>query len=323
MLKFQNMVDLSIIIPFYNERDNLPILHKELITILRNLNFKSEIVYIDDGSTDTWKEKIIPTIKENKSEKVTTKLISLDHNFGQTAATAAGIDHAEGKILAFFDADLQNSPKDLPKFIDKFNEGYDAVFGWRKKRSDDFFRNFFSSIANIIIRNFFKVPLHDLGCSLKVVRRSLLYNFKLYSEYHRLLPALIYWKGAKITEITVNHRPRIWGRSKYGYSRIFKLIIDLITIKFLSSYQTKPSYVFGIPGIICEILAILVLFLVAYRKFFLGTFVHRDPLFLIAIFLIIVGIQFILMGLIAELIVRTYFESQKKNIYEKPKVVSI
>lgn len=323
MLKFLNMIYLTVIVPFYNERDNLPILHKELVSVLRGFELKSEIIYVDDGSTDNSSEKIIPIIKDNRSEKVVTKLISLDHNFGQTAATAAGIDFSSGKILAFLDSDLQNNPDDLPKFLSKLNEGYDAVFGWRKKRSDDFLRNFSSAVANIIVRKFFKVPLHDLGCSIKVVKRDLLSDFRLYSEYHRLLPALIYWKGAKITELTVNHRPRSFGKSKYGYSRIFKLIIDLITIKFLSSYQTKPSYVFGVPGILCEFFAVPVLFLVAYRKLFMGVYVHTDPLFLIAIFLIIVGIQFILMGLIAELIVRFYFESQKKTIYGKLKITSI
>lgn len=314
------MIYLSIIVPFYNEGRNLPILHKELIATLSRINLPSEILYVNDGSTDSSSQKIASSVKENHLKKIIVKILNLNRNFGQTAAVAAGIDYSNGKILAFLDGDLQNDPDDLIKFLSKLNEGYDAVFGWRRKRSDDFLRNFFSGIANTIIRNFFKVPLHDIGCSLRVVKRDVLKNFKLYSEYHRLLPALIYWKGAKIAELTVNHRPRSYEKSKYGYSRIFKLMIDLITIKFLSSYQTKPSYVFGIPGIICELLAVFTLSLVAYRKFFLGTFVHRDPLFLIAIFLIIVGIQFILMGLIAELVIRTYFESQKKTIYENPKV---
>lgn len=318
-----NKIELSVIVPFYNEESNLEQLHNQIVSILNKLRCNCEIIYIDDGSTDNSLANLKPTALKNKSRNIKTSLVVFSRNLGQTASTAAGIDMAQGKIVAFLDADLQNDPQDLPILISKLNEGYGAVFGWRKTRSDDFFRNFFSSTANLIIRKLFKVPLHDLGCSIKVIKKEHLSNFKLYSEYHRLLPALIYWNGVKITEIIVNHRRRNSGKSKYGYFRVFKLIIDLITIKFLNSYQTKPSYVFGTIGILSEFSAVLVLFAVAYRKFFQGTFVHRDPLFLIAIFLIIVGIQFILMGLLAELIVRIYFESQNKPIYEKPKVMTL
>lgn len=317
-----NKVELSVIVPFFNEENNLEKLHSQIISVLRELNIISEIIYVDDGSTDKSLSNLKSTIAEYKSKKIKIHLIILRKHLGQTPAITVGIDQSKGKIIAFLDADLQNDPNDIPRLIDKLNEGFDAVFGWRKERSDDFLRNFLSSTANFIIRLFFKVPLHDLGCSIKVVKREFLLRFKLYSEYHRLLPALIYWNGAKVTEIVVNHRRRNFGSSKYGYLRISNLIIDLITIKFLSAYQTKPSYVFGGLGILAELSAILVLFIVAYKKFFLGVFVHRDPLFLIAIFLIIVGIQFILMGLIAELIVRMYFESQKKTIYERPKIIT-
>lgn len=316
-----NKVELSVIVPFYNEENNLENLHPQIISVLRELNMVSEIVYVDDGSTDKSLNKLRSVIAKYKSEKIKIHLIILGRHLGQTPAITVGIDQSNGKNIVFLDADLQNDPMDIPKLMEKLNEGFDAVFGWRKKRSDDFLRNFLSSTANFIIRILFKVPLHDLGCSIKVVKKEFLLNFKLYSEYHRLLPAIIYWNGAKVTEIVVNHRSRTSGRSKYGYQRISKLIIDLITIKFLSAYQTKPSYVFGSLGILAELSAILVLSIVAYNKFFLGVFVHRDPLFLIAIFLIIVGIQFILMGLIAELIVRIYFESQEKTIYEKPKII--
>lgn len=315
-----NITEISVIIPFFNEANNLAKLHQELTSVLNKLDKNCDIIYVDDGSTDESIKELKLAILKNKSKKIRNYLVSLGRNLGQTASTAAGIDIAKGKIVAFLDADLQNDPRDLIMMFRKLNQGYDAVFGWRKQRADDFLRNFLSSLANLIIRRFFKVPLHDLGCSIRVVKRSILTNFKLYSEYHRLLPALIYWRGAKISELVVNHRPRVQGKSKYGYFRVFKLIIDLITIKFLSSYQTKPSYVFGTVGILSEFCAMLVMLAVAYRKIFQGSFVHRDPLFLIAIFLFIIGIQFILMGLLAELIIRIYFESQKKTIYEKPKV---
>jgi|SRR5882724_74154 len=319
----KNDMNLSVIVPFYNEEDNLGKLHKEIIAILIKLGLKTEIIYIDDGSTDSSQKSLKVTVEANKAKSISIRLITLKKNSGQTAATAAGIDHAKGKILAFLDADLQNDPNDLILLLKKLREGFDAVCGWRKKRSDTFLRKFFSSVANLLIRKLFKVPLHDMGCSLKVVKREALVDFKLYSEYHRLLPALIYWNGYKVTEVEINHRARNRGKSKYGYMRIFKLIIDLTTIKFLSSYQTKPSYVFGTLGIVSNILGIITLFAVAYRKFFEGSFVHNDPLFLIAIFLILAGLQFILMGLLAELVVRIYFETQKKLIYEKAKVIEI
>lgn len=316
-----NQVTLSVIIPFYNEEGNLRKLHQEIISVLNKLTFGAEIIYVDDGSTDKSLSNLKLAIKEYRSKKIKTSLVVFGRNQGQTASTAAGIDQSHGKIIAFLDADLQNDPANLPLMLNKLKQGYDAVFGWRKKRSDDFLRNFSSGVANFFIRKLFKVPLHDLGCSIKIVKKNYLSNFKLYSEYHRLLPALIYWNGAKIAELEVQHRPRAAGKSKYGYFRVFKLIIDLMTIKFLSSYQTKPSYVFGTLGLIAEFLAIIVLFAVAYRKLILGTFVHRDPLFLIAIFLITVGFQFIVMGLLAELMVRIYFESQQKPIYENPKKI--
>lgn len=316
-----NQITLSVIIPFYNEEGNLRKLHQEIISVLNKLTFGSEMIYVDDGSTDKSLSNLKLAIRQYRSKKIKTSLVVFGRNQGQTASTAAGIDQSHGKIIAFLDADLQNDPANLPPMLSKLKQGYDAVFGWRKKRSDDFLRNFSSGVANFLIRKLFKVPLHDLGCSIKIVKKNYLSNFKLYSEYHRLLPALIYWNGAKIAELEVHHRPRAAGKSKYGYFRVFKLIIDLMTIKFLSSYQTKPSYVFGTLGLIAEFLAIMILFAVAYRKLILGTFVHRDPLFLIAIFLIIVGFQFIVMGLLAELMVRIYFESQQKPIYENPKTI--
>lgn len=322
-MKSINSVELSVIIPFYNEADNLIKLHQEIIDTLNKFNFKSEIIYIDDGSQDKSIMNLRSISAQTRSKKVNTYLITFGRNSGQTAATAAGIDYAKGKIITFLDADLQNDPNDLPRLLNKLKEGYDAVIGWRKMRADNFLRNFFSAAANFIIRKFFKVPLHDIGCSIKVVKREALLDLKLYSEYHRLLPALLYWNGAKVTELVINHRPRSTSKSKYGYFRVSKLIIDIITIKFLNSYQTKPSYVFGTLGILSILSSIFVFLLVGYRKFFQGTFVHRDPLFLIAIFLVIVGFQFILMGLIAELVVRTYFETQKKPIYSKLRIAPI
>lgn len=310
------MVDLSIIIPFYNEVDNLPDLHQQICSIFKSTKYNIQIVYVNDGSTDSSIQSLKKAVRPNKNKHIEISLVNLRRNSGQTAALAAGMDNAKGLMIAFMDADLQNDPRDLLLFIHRINEGFDAVFGWRKARKDDAGRTLISKIANWSIRFFFKFPFHDVGCALKVVRRDVLKDLQLYGESHRILPVIIFAEGYKCLELPVIHRQRLSGKSKYGYTRIFKLIIDLITIKFLNSYGTKPAYVFGSVGLLSNFLGILCIATVLYRKLALGVFVHRDPLFLIAIFLIILGVQFILMGLIAELLVRTYFESQKKPIYK-------
>ena len=305
---------LSVIVPFYNEEENLATLHSEVTDVLKKLKISSEIVYIDDGSTDRSREVLEKAIE--KEDKISTKLIILKKNFGQTAAMSAGIDRASGNLVSFLDADLQNDPKDIPRFLEKIKEGNDAVFGWRKERKDKTGRSILSRLANVIIQKLFNYPFHDVGCSARIVKKEYLKEINLYGELHRILSVLIFFEGAKISEIVVNHRPRHKGKSKYGYDRIIKTIIDLTTIKFLNSYGTKPAYVFGAFGLGNLLLGSITLLLVAYRKIFLGVFVHRDPFFLITIFLVLLGMQFILMGLLAELQVRTYFESQNKRIYE-------
>lgn len=308
-------IEFSVITPFFNEEENLERLHNELVGVLKNLKERSEIVYVDDGSTDDSK-KVLMRVLSKTGAKVNVKLINLRKNFGQTAALAAGIDNAEGNLISFLDSDLQNDPRSIPKFLKKMEEGYDAVFGWRRKRRDATFRSFVSRIANRIISVVFSYPFHDVGCSARVVKKVFLENIQLYGELHRILPVLIYLKGAKIGEIEVLHRYRQRGKSKYGFNRIIKAVIDIITVKFISSYGTKPAYVFGSFGLGSMTIGFFTLLAVAYRKLFLGVFVHRDPLFLISIFFLLIGFQFFLMGLLAELQVRTYFESQKKPIYE-------
>lgn len=309
-------IEYSVIVPFFNEEENLPKLHSELVSVLTKLKINSEIVYIDDGSTDESGKLLKKEIEKNVSKEIQIKLVTFKRNFGQTAAISAGIDKSEGELVSFLDADLQNDPVDLPRFIEKLNEGYEAVFGWRKERKDATVRSFLSQIANLIINKVFNYPFHDVGCSARIVRREYLENLELYGELHRIMPVLIYLKGAKIGEIIVKHRERTKGKSKYGFNRILKTIIDIITIKFLSSYGTRPAYIFGSFGLGSIFLGGLILVIVAYNKFFLGVFVYKQPLFLVAIFLGILGVQFILMGLLAELQVRTYFESQNKPIYE-------
>lgn len=317
-------IDLSIIIPFYNEEKNVVKLHRELFSIFTQTNLSCELIFVDDGSTDHSSEHLIREIKKSQ-KKLSVKLVSLRKNFGQTAAISAGIDKAKGRLICLMDADLQNDPKDILVVLKRINqkEGYDIVIGWRKNRQDNFLRSFLSKAANFLIQKMFNIPFHDLGCSLKMIRRDTLEGLHLYGESHRILPLILYWRGGNILEIVVSHRKRFSGNSKYGYSRIIKLIIDIVTVKFLNSYGTKPSYVFGTIGIFSNLAGGLLLTLVLFDKLFQGVYVHRNPLFLIAIFLIMLGVQFLLMGLLAELLVRTYFETQKKTIYEIKKVTNL
>ncbi|KKQ38073.1 MAG: Glycosyltransferase, group 2 family protein [Candidatus Woesebacteria bacterium GW2011_GWA1_37_7] len=309
-------VELSVIVPFYNEEKNLPVLHKNLLKVLKSLKVSSEIIYINDGSTDLSIETLKAEIRKINSGGVGVVLVEFTKNFGQTAAVVAGIDHANGKYISFLDADLQNDPEDINKFLDEINKDYDAVFGWRKDRLDATFRSFLSKLANLSINLVFSYPYHDVGCSARIVKKEFLKDLQLYGELHRIMPVLIYLKGARVSEIVVRHHERKQGKSKYGFDRIIKTVIDIITVKFLNSYGTRPAYVFGTFGLGSILISTLALLGSAYKKLFLGVFVHKDPLFLIAIFFGLVGLQFMMMGLLAELQVRTYFESQKKSIYE-------
>ena len=309
-------IDLSVVIPFYNEADNLGHLHRELVSVLGGLNVQSEIVYVNDGSTDISMDELVKAIGKIRNLKVSIKVVALRRNFGQTAAIAAGIKESSGDLVSFLDADLQNDPHDIPAFLKKIDEGYDAAFGWRKEKQFSSSRRFYSSAANKVINWIFSYPYHDVGCSARVVKKEYLKDLDLFGELHRILPVLVYLKGAKICEVIVKHRPRRAGKSKYGYGRIIKTAIDLITIKFLHSYGTKPAYIFGSFGFGSLALGSVTLLAVAYRKLFLGVYVHRDPLFLITVLLVILGAQFILMGLLAELMVRTYYGSSGKPIYD-------
>src|SRR3989344_2907668 len=309
-------IDISVIVPFYNEEKNLEVLNEELVKVLSRLSINSEVIYVNDGSSDRSLEILQKEVEKDKKDNVQIKIVTFTKNFGQTAAVVAGIDNSRGELISFLDADLQNDPQDIPRFLDKMKEGYDAVFGWRKERKDATLRSLLSKIANRIISFVFSYPYHDVGCSARVVKKEYLKNLQLYGELHRIMPVLIYLKGAKIGEIVVKHRERYQGKSKYGFERIVKTLIDIITVKFLSSYGTRPAYVFGTFGLGSLFISGLALIGSAYKKLFLGVFVHRDPLFLIAIFFGLVGIQFIMMGLLAELQVRTYFETQGKPIYE-------
>lgn len=310
-------MNISIVIPLYNEEDNVRALHERLKGVLENLQLEYEIIYIDDGSND---ETLILLHDIQKDDK-NVLVLSLRRNFGQTAAFAAGFDFARGDIIITMDGDLQNDPNDIPRLI-KAMEGYDLVSGWRKKRKDPFLsRRLPSVIANWLISKVTGVRLHDYGCSLKAYRRDVVKNLRLYGEMHRFIPAIASWYGVRIAEIETTHHPRHKGKSKYGISRTVKVLLDLITVKFLQSFSTKPIQFFGPLGIVFGIGGIGVSLYLTVLKLVSGIDIGGRPLLLLGVLLIIVGIQFVGMGLLGEMIVRVYHESQKKPIYAIKKIL--
>jgi glycosyltransferase involved in cell wall biosynthesis len=311
-------LDLSIVVPVYNEEENLRILHEGLRDALGALDRSYEIIYVDDGSADR-SPQILTELAQEAAE---VRAILFRRNFGQTAALQAGIEHSTGDVLIFMDGDLQNDPVDIRRLLDTLDEGYDVVSGWRKDRKDPWTRTLPSKLANGLISWVTGVRLHDYGCTLKAYRREVLQYVKLYGEMHRFIPAVASWAGASITEVPVRHHPRRFGRSKYGISRTLRVVLDLITVKMLGSYSTKPIYLFGFVGFVLWMFAILSFLVVVIQKL-LPPYVwaHNNPLLLLSVFLAILGVQFILMGLLAELTIRTYHESQDKPTYAIRRVV--
>jgi len=304
--------EVSVFLPVYNEEPNLRPLHAKLDAALKSLGRSAEIVYVDDGSTDD-SLKILRQIAEIDPR---VRVVALRRNYGQTAAMAAGIDAARGKVLIPMDADLQNDPADIRRLLDKLDEGYDVVSGWRKNRKDKMVtRKIPSMIANRLISWIGGVPLHDYGCSLKAYRRESLQDVRLYGEMHRFIPIYASWAGARVTEIPVEHHARTMGKSKYGLSRTLKVVFDLMTIKFMASYQTKPIYVFGSFGMLAFAISFVGGIYALYLKFRHKADFVQTPLPVLTIVMFAVGVQFLLMGLLAEMLVRTYHESQAKAIY--------
>ncbi len=303
---------LSVIVLVYNELDSIAPMHAELIGVLEGLDTSYELLYIDDGSRDGSTERL----GQLAARDTHVRVVSFRRNFGQTAAVQAGIDHSRGEILIFLDGDMQNDPHDIPRLLEKIDEGYDVVSGWRKERQDDAMRVLPSKIANWIIARVTGVPLNDFGCTLKAYRRDVIQDVKLYGEMHRFIPVYASWVGARITELPVNHRPRTFGRSKYSLARTSRVLLDLITVKLLGSYSTKPIYFFGFTAFALWVLAFICGAIVIIQKLLPPyPFAHNNPLLLLAVFLALVGVQCILMGLLAELSIRTYHESQAKTTY--------
>jgi len=306
-------MNLSLIIPVFNEIDNLPLLFEAVYKTMNPLGKPWEAVLVDDGSRD----KSLNVLKEYaEKDPEHIRVVALRRNYGQTAAIAAGLDHAIGEIIVLLDADLQNDPADIPMMLAKLDEGYDLVSGWRKQRKDNALtRNFPSMIANRVISRVTGVQLHDYGCTLKAYRREVLEGFRLYGEMHRFIPVYAASVGAHITEVVVNHHPRRFGKTKYGLERTAKVILDLFTVKFLISYSSKPIYLFGGTGGLLMIISSFIMAYLFFRRIFFLVGVTGSPLFQTSVMFFILGFQSMLMGLIAELLVRTYHESQRKPTY--------
>jgi glycosyltransferase involved in cell wall biosynthesis len=308
---------LSVVIPLYNEEENIRLLHERLRKALDPLGKEYEILFVDDGSTDGTLS-ILEEIQTNDQRVI---VLSLRRNFGQTAAFAAGFDFARGDVVVTMDGDLQNDPADIPKLLELIKDN-DLVSGWRKKRKDPFFtRRVPSIMANWLISKVTGVKLHDYGCSLKAYRRDVIKNLKLYGEMHRFIPAVASWYGVRVAEVETVHHPRLHGKSKYGISRTVKVVLDLITVKFLQSFSTKPIQFFGPVGVLSGFLGFLILFYLSADKLFFGRDIGGRPLLLLGALLIIVGIQLIGMGLLGEMLVRVYHESQRKPIYVIKKIL--
>ncbi len=303
---------ISVVIPAYNEEENIPILYEKLKKVLDNLGEDYEIIFIDDGSTDRTYE----ILKELAQRDKKVKVIRFRRNFGQTAAMYAGFEHAKGDVIITMDADLQNDPEDIPRLLEKMKEGYDIVSGWRKDRKDPFLsRKLPSMIANWIISKVTGVHLHDYGCTLKAYKADIAKQYRLYGDMHRFLPALAKRFGAKITEIPVKHHPRLYGKSKYGIGRTIRVILDIFLVKFLNEYITRPLYVFGGIGLILFSIGFLIELYLTVLKLFFGQDIGHRPLLILGVLLILSGIQLVSTGIIAELIVRTYYESKGEKPY--------
>lgn len=304
--------DISIVIPLYNEEESIPELYRQLSAVLEDTGRPYEVIVVNDGSRDRSLE-LLHRIHENDRR---WRIITFRRNFGQTAGFAAGFDYARGNLVITMDADLQNDPAGIPRLLSKMDEGYDVVSGWRKDRHDAFLsRRLPSMIANRLVSRASGVPLHDYGCSLKAYRSEVVKGIRLYGEMHRFVPAVAAWMGVNVAEVPVPHRARQHGKSKYGIDRTFRVLLDMITVRFFLGYATRPLHVFGGFGLISAGIGVLMGLYLTYVKLFLGQDIGNRPLLILAVLLVIVGVQAIGMGLLAELIVRTYYEAQNKPIY--------
>lgn len=303
---------LSVVIPLYNEVENVGLLMDSLATALEPAGYEYELIAVDDGSTDGTREALAQMVEANRRLRV----IELRRNYGQTAAMSAGIEHASGEVIVTIDGDMQNDPADIPRLVSKIDEGYDLVHGWRKDRKDPWLsRKLPSRLANRLIAAATRFPCHDLGCTLKAMRRDIAVDLRLYGEMHRFIPPLAYWHGAKCAEIVTKHHPRTRGKSKYGIMRTFAVLLDLITVLYLTRYSLKPMRLFGGLGALSIAGGVLMGMIAIAMKLFADAHLTHTPLLYASLFGVMVGLQFILMGMTAEMNTRTHYESQERRPY--------
>ena len=308
---------VSIVIPVYEEEESLPHLYKSIKEVMDKLKRKYEIVFVDDGS----KDGTLKVLESYQKKDPAVVVVSFRRNFGQTAAMAAGFEYAQGDIIVTMDADLQNDPTDIPKLLEKM-KGHDVVSGWRKKRQDKFLsRRLPSMLANGLISKVTGVHLHDYGCTLKAYRKEVIKSVRLYGEMHRFIPAIASWVGASITEVETNHHPRKFGKSKYGISRTIRVVLDLITVKFLQSFSTRPIHAFGPGGLLLGFIGFVIALYLSFEKVALGHSIGGRPLLTLSVLFMILGVQLVIMGLLGEMLARVYHESQGKPIYTVKKVL--
>lgn len=310
-------MDISVIIPTYNEAPNVLPLHKELSSVLANLGRETEIIFIDDGSTDGTFE----AMQEAHAKDPSIKIIKFKRNFGQTAAMDAGFKHASGSIIVTMDADLQNDPVEIPRLITKLEEGYDVVSGWRKNRKDNLSKRFLSAGANVLRKLLIRDSIHDSGCTLKAYRQKAIAGLDLYGEMHRFIPAIVHMRGGKITEIVVNHRPRTAGTTKYKLSRVLKGFMDMLVIKFWTEYGTRPAHLFGGVGLCTSALGFIIAVILSIQKIFFGAALSNRPLLLLAVLLLILGTQLIMFGFLADMMVKIYYRRGETSPYTIEEII--
>lgn len=312
------MNGVSVVIPVFNEEQSIFEGYQELSQVLRSMGTPYELIYVDDGSSDG----TFAVLSNLAESDPALRVIQLRRNFGQTAAMAAGLEHTTYDVVVTLDGDLQNDPSEIPKMVNKLGEGYDLVAGWRKFRKDPFLnRRLPSIIANWVISKSTRVKLHDYGCTLKVMSGDVARSIRLYGEMHRFIPALADEFGARIAEVPVNHRARIYGKSKYGISRTVRVVLDLLTVKFLLGFSKRPIHLFGPVGLLASLAGFGILLAMTYQRFFLDVPMGNRPLLSLGVMLVLVGLQFLVFGLLAEMLARTYYESQGKPIYSIRRLV--
>lgn len=303
---------ISVVVPFYNEEKNVELFYRRLSPVLHNLNTNQEIIFIDDGSTDSTFKNML-RIKE---KDYSVKIIKFRKNFGQSAALKAGFDHAKGDIVISMDGDLQNAPEDIPKLLENIeNSDYDVVCGWRADRKDPPLKKAFSRMANLIRRNITSEFIHDSGCTLRAYRNRCVKNLDLYGETHRYIPAMLLWRGYKIGEVKIRHAPRSYGTTKYGWRRLFKGFLDLIVISFWQKYSVRPIHMFGLLGLLLGFSGILLGGYMGIERLFFGRALSDRPLFLLAILMVIIGVQFVMSGILADIMFKVYYGQNGRRNY--------